>query len=93
MGPEELEIERTAHLTPANLKAVLEDLGAEPGWHASADLYGWFAEMCANNDAAPTSQRAFGAALKEMGYRSSVRRVDGKTARCWFITRRAWRVS
>lgn len=91
MEPGKLEIERTAHLTPANLRAVLEDLGEGPGWYSSADLYGWFVGMCRSNDADPISQRAFGAALKDMGYRSSVRRVDGKTARSWFITRRAWR--
>lgn len=79
-----------ADLTPENLKTIVEDIGG-PGWYTSASLYGWYVGMAREGGLEPVSQRKFGGVLREMGYRTAIRRVDGKHARCWFITRRAIR--
>lgn len=80
-----------AGLDPHNLQALLTDMGAGPGWYVSADLYRWYASMVIQEGLQPPSKRAFGLALKALGYRSAIRRVDGKHVRSWFISRRAWR--
>lgn len=82
-----------AGLDPHNLQALLVDMGCGPGWYVSADLYRWYASMVIAEGLQPPSKRAFGLALKSLGYRSALRRVDGKHARSWFITRRAWRTT
>lgn len=86
-----LEPRKLADLTPDNLRRVLEDMGQGPGWYTSAALYDWYASMCTEDDLEPVTKRMFGGVLRGMGYRSATRRVDGKHARCWFITRRALR--
>lgn len=80
-----------AGLDPHNLRALILDLGAGPGWYVSADLYRWYASMVIAEGLQPPSKRAFGLALRSLGYRSALRRVDGKHVRSWFITRRALR--
>lgn len=80
-----------AGLTPENLQRVMADMGTGPGWYASADLYRWYASMCAEDGLQPISVRKFGGALAELGYQPSSRRVEGKPARGWFISRRATR--
>jgi hypothetical protein len=82
---------RLADLTPESLRILMEDMGAEPGWYSSADLYTWYVGMCAEDELEPVTQRMFGGTLRSLGYRSAIRRVGGKHARCWFITRRALR--
>lgn len=82
---------KVADLTPENLRRVVEDMGQGPGWYASADLYRWYAGMCAEDDLNPVTKRKFGAVLKELNYRSGTRRVAGKNTRCWFISNRALR--
>jgi hypothetical protein len=88
-----LQPRKLADLTPENLRRVLEDMGQGPGWYTSADLYAWYAGMCEEDDLEPVTKRMFGGVLKGMGFRNAIRRVDGKHARCWFITRRATRQS
>lgn len=81
----------TVDVTPENLRRVLEDIGRGAGWYTSAELYAWYASMCAEDGLAPVSVKAFGLGLKAMNYRPSTRRFDGKRARCWFISNRALR--
>lgn len=85
------QIRPIADLTPDNLRRVLEDMGAEPGWYTSAALYDWYASMAREGGLTPVSKKRFGAVLGELGYKRAVKSVDGKTARSWFITRRAIR--
>lgn len=80
-----------ADLDPHNLQSLMVDMGYGPGWYTSAGLYAWYANLVRSESLEPPSQKAFGMALKELGYRSAIRRVDGKHARCWFITQRALR--
>lgn len=80
-----------ADLDPHNLQALIIDMGAGPGWYVSADLYRWYASMVIAEGLQPPSKRAFGLALRSLGYRSGLRRVDGKHVRSWYITNRALR--
>lgn len=66
-------------------------MGTGPGWYTSADLYNWYASMAREDNLAPVSKKRFGAVLGELGYKRAIKYVDGKTARSWFITRRALR--
>lgn len=80
-----------ADLTPDNLRRVLEDMGQGTGWYVSGELYRWYTSMCAEDGLEPVTARKFGGVLRELGYRSATRRVDGVHRRCWLITRRALR--
>lgn len=80
-----------ADLTPDNLRALIEDMGRGAGWYTSADLYEWYEGMAAEAKLEPVTKKKFGMVLGELGYRSAIRRVDGKGARCWFLTKRAER--
>lgn len=82
---------RLADLTPENLKRLIEDMDRGPGWYASGDLYRWYVGMCQEDDLEPVTHRKFGAVLRDLGYRSDIRRVDGKHTRSWFISKRALR--
>jgi Cdc6-like AAA superfamily ATPase len=86
-----LQPRRLADLTPENLRRLMEDIGRGPGWYASADLYRWYVGMCEEDKLEPVTQRKFGGVLRELKYRSAVRRVDGKHTRCWYISNRALR--
>ena len=86
-----LQPRRLADLTPENLQRLMADIGTGPGWYTSAELYTWYAGMCSADNLEPVTHRAFGGVLRDLGYKSAIRRVDGKHARCWFITRRALR--
>ena len=88
-----LEPERAeARLTPTNLKALLEDMGAQPGTvYPAADLYRRYVGMCREINARPVSKKAFGMALKGQQYTSTIRRIGGKATRCWMFSRRAFR--
>ena len=89
--PQTLRPRPIADLTPENLKILVDDMGAEPGWYTSASLYGWYLGMCKEAGLEPVTQKKFGMVLRELGYRTQVRRTDGTTARCWYLTRRAAR--
>lgn len=80
-----------ADLTPENLRRVMGDIDRGPGWYTSAELYRWYVSMCREDDLDAVSQRKFGAALRELGYRNAIRRTATGHARSWFITRRAFR--
>lgn len=80
-------------LTPENLSRVLVDMGADPGWMPSSVLYGWYSGMCAEVGGVAMSRKAFGATLRDLGYKPSIQRQGGKHQRGWFITRRAIRGS
>jgi hypothetical protein len=80
-----------AGLTLPNLRRVVEDIGDGPGWYTSARLYEWYAGMAREDGLEPLTKKAFGLALAELGFRPSTRRFEGKRARCWFISGRAWR--
>lgn len=80
-----------AALDTHNLQALMEDMGTGPGWYVSADLYRWYASLVIAEGMQPPSKVAFGRALKALGYRNEIRRVDGKHCRSWFITQRALR--
>ena len=86
-----LQPRRLADLTPENLRRLMEDMGTGPGWYPSADLYRWYVGMCREDGLEPVTQRKFGAVLRDLEYKSATRRVDGKHARCWFISNRALR--
>lgn len=74
-----------ADLTPENLAKLIKDMGAEPGWYASSHLYTWYAGMAEEAGLTPVSKKMFGTVLKQLKFRSSVRRVDSKNTRCWFL--------
>jgi hypothetical protein len=76
---------RIAELTPENLAVLIEDMGG-PGYYRSADLYRWYVGLTEEDDLEPISHRKFGGALKEMGFQSLVRSLEGKPVRCWNIT-------
>lgn len=80
-----------AELNEENLKAILTDMGVGPGWHTAHDLYQWYFGMAIEQGLEQLSKKAFGLRLKAMGYVSSTQRKDGRQARCWYITRRAFR--
>lgn len=80
-----------ADLTPENLKALIRDMDAEPGWYTSAALYGWYEGMASESGLEPVSQKKFGMVLRELGFRNALRRSAGQPARCWFIPRHAIR--
>ncbi len=80
-----------APLTPANLRRIVVDMGAEPGWVSAGDLYSWYAGMCQEAEAAPVSKVMFGKALRLLGYESSTQRRNGGFERGWFLTKRAFR--
>lgn len=85
------QLRPVADLTPDNLRILMEDMGTGPGWYTSGDLYRWYESMARQDKLQPVSQRKFGGVLRELGYKSARRRVDGVPARCWFITKRALR--
>jgi hypothetical protein len=78
-------------LTAECLKTLLEDMGAQPGWHESGQLYRWYVGLCEQDGLPPVSAKAFGTSLKRLGYAPARRRFGGQIARCWFLTRRALR--
>jgi len=80
-----------ADLTTDNLQTLINDMGRGAGWYTSADLYDWYASMAREAELEPVTKKKFGMVLRELGYRSTIRRVDGKGARCWFISARAAR--
>lgn len=80
-----------APLNAENLRRIMEDKGTGPGWYPSAELYSWYVGLCDEAQMKPVRKASFGEALKILGYESSTRRVDGKLARGWFISRRALR--
>lgn len=76
-----------ADLTSENLKAILADMGAGPGWYASRDLYDWYVQMCREAGLAPVTKRMFGGSLAKLGYRRGLRRTPGGGAvRSWLLT-------
>ena len=83
---------KLADLTPENLRALIEDIGG-PGTYTSAELYRWYVAMAKEDDLEPVTHRKFGGVLTELGYKRLTRVIDGHRVRCWFITRRATRVS
>lgn len=81
----------TARLTPRNLKAVLDDMGAQPGVHLAADLYRWYVGMCEEEGAQPIGKKAFGMSLANQGCTPLTKRIDGKLHRAWMIPRSRFR--
>lgn len=81
-----------AELTAERLADVLDDMGAKPGWHASASLYRWYEGMCQEDGLVPISRQEFGVSLRRMGYRMMSRVIPGDVAkgRCWFIPHKAF---
>jgi hypothetical protein len=57
------------------------------GYHSSADIYAWHVKLLERHGRKPVDRKTFGLALKEAGWKSSVRRQDGTPTRCWLITR------
>lgn len=80
-----------AGLTADNLRVIVTDMGLTPGWVSSARLYAWYASMAREVGLEPLTQNAFGRALTGLGYRRSIRRMDGVLTRCRFISARAMR--
>lgn len=72
------------------LRRVLVDMDANIGWYPSAQLYTWYAGMCAEDGGTPVSAKRFGLVLRELGYLPSTRRHAGRHTRGWMITRRAF---
>jgi hypothetical protein len=90
MTGERLKPRPLADLTPENLRVLVEDLEG-PGWYSSADLYGYYLTLVRRDGLEPVSAKAFGGALRALGYRASTRRVGGVPSRGWMITQRAFR--
>jgi hypothetical protein len=82
---------KLAELTPENLRILMEDIGHGPGWYTSSDLYNWYRSMAEEDGLEAVSKKMFGMVLGRLGYRNATRLVGGKTARCWFITKKALR--
>lgn len=82
-----------ADLTKENLQAMLRDMDAQPGWYSSADLYTWYESMAREASLKAVTRKRFGTVMGQLGFRKSVRRVDGKHTRCWFIPRHAIRAA
>jgi hypothetical protein len=80
-----------ADLTTDNLQALIVDMGRGPGWYTSADLYDWYVAMARESELEPVTKKKFGMVLGELGFRSAIRRKDGRPARSWFISARAER--
>jgi hypothetical protein len=72
-----------------DLHSLACDFGA--GYFASAEIYQWHVKTLAKEGRKPVDRKTFGLALKEGGWQSSVRRIDGTPTRCWLITRSAER--
>lgn len=83
----QIEITRTALLTPRNLKALLAALRLQPGSHPAGDLYEGYLELCQGSNAAPISKKAFGLSLANQGCGALTLRIDGVRRRCWQIPR------
>lgn len=82
-----------AGLDRAVLREIVTDMGREPGWCPSGDLYRWYVGMAEEAMLQPLSQNAFGRALTSLGYRRSMRRFEGRMTRCLFLTARTFRAS
>ena len=84
-----------AELTADYLRHVMSSVVMGPGWYASAELYDWYATVCAEDGRSPVSVTMFGRSLTALGRESSTRRigVGQKRARCWFIPRHLIRVN
>lgn len=80
-----------ARLTPRNLKAVLDDMGVQPGIHVAADMYLWYVGMCEEEGAQPVTKKAFGLSLANQGCTPTTKRVNGKPHRAWLIPRSRFR--
>lgn len=80
-----------AYLTAERLRCLVEDMGLNPGWHASALMYGHYTMMCKEDGLTPLSTKGFGSALRRLGYVPRVLRVGGKPTRGWQLTGRAAR--
>lgn len=78
-------------LTAGNLRAVLEDMGASPGWIPARDLYRWFSSMCREEGLEPVTANQFGRDLRALGYRNAIQRDYGTRRWSWLITQRAFR--
>ena len=78
-----------ADLNAENLQALINDMGTGPGWYTSAHLYAWYTAMAREAELEPVTKKRFGTVLGELGYQSATRRVGGKPARSWYLTRRA----
>lgn len=68
-----------------DLYGLASDLSA--GHFSSAEVYDWHTKLLEREGRKPVDRKTFGLALKEAGWKSSVRRIDGKPTRCWLITR------
>lgn len=68
-----------------DIYALASDLSV--GYWPSADIYVWHVKLLAKEGRKPVDRKTFGLALKEVGWKSSVRRMEGKPTRCWLITR------
>lgn len=68
-----------------DLLELAVELGA--GYFPAADLYTWHCSQVGEKGRKPVSKKAFGSALREAKWQSSVRRIDNVNTRCWLITR------
>lgn len=80
-----------AGINAHNLQALVQDMGIKPGHHQVTYLHRWYAGMCEEAGLPVPTKKRFGLDLKALGYRASIQRREGKMARCWFISARAWR--
>lgn len=86
-----IEVQKVAKLTPNNLKALLADMGLQPGIHPAGQLYDAYTAMCDEAGAQPISKKAFGVSLANQGCTPVTRQVAGKRSRCWMIPRSRFR--
>lgn len=91
-GPLPVRHEPWADLTAECLARLLEDMQiTQPGPVSTGRLYRYYEAMCMEDDLWPIGVRRFGVAMRELGYFSKTRRIDGTPTRCWILTNRAFR--
>jgi hypothetical protein len=76
---------RLAYVTEDDIALLAADLGA--GYFTASQLYDWHVITARQEGRPEPSKKALGMALKEAGLKCSVRRVEGRPARCWLLTR------
>lgn len=72
------------YVEEADLLLLAGDLG--PGVFPAGHLYDWHAQAVRQVGRQPVTKKKFGSALKEAGWASSTRYLEGRMTRCWMIT-------
>lgn len=69
-----------------DLLELIKDIGGA-GIYPTGDLYRWYVGMMEEEGRDPVTHRRFGMTLKGFGLANVSRSVEGKTVRCWILSR------